>query len=143
MIRVFIDTDVLLDFFAEREPFGRETEEIMELSYEKQVELYCAASSYISIFRQLSESKGKARAVQALKDMKELLLTVAVDSAVIDRALENAVPELEESIQLECAAGIRNLHSVITGHPKHFRHKDILIQTPKEFLDAFNQTIHE
>ncbi len=143
MIKIFLDTNVLFDFFAERKPFDREAEEIMELAYEKQVLLFCSAISYTTIFYLLSRLSGKQKAFMAIKDMRELINTVLVDSQIIDKALENGNPDFEDGIQLECATSVLNLHALVTRNPKHFKNKQLLIQTPKEFLDAFNQTIHE
>jgi predicted nucleic acid-binding protein len=143
MIKIFLDTNVLFDFFAERKPFDREAEEIMELAYEKQVLLFCSAISYTTIFYLLSRLSGKQKAFMAIKDMRELINTVLVDGQIIDKALENGNPDFEDGIQLECATSVPNLHALVTRNPKHFKNKQLLIQTPKEFLDAFNQTIHE
>ncbi len=143
MIRIFLDTNVLFDFFSEREPFDKEAEEIMELAYEQEIELSCSAISYTTIFYLLTKLKGKTKALMAIKDMRELIKTIAVDELIIDKALQNQQPDFEDAIQLECAYTIHELHSIVTRNPKHFKSKDILIQTPKEFLDAFNTRLHE
>ena len=62
MTRIFLDTNVLFDFFAEREPFDKEAEEIMELAYEQEIELSCSAISYTTIFYLLAKMKGKTKA---------------------------------------------------------------------------------
>lgn len=143
MTRIFLDTHVLFDFFSERAPFDKEAEEIMELAYEKQVEISCSSISYTAIFYLLSKLKGKTKALMAIKDIRDLITTIVVDDRVIDQAIQNHPSDFEDAIQLECAYTIHNIHSIVTRHPKHFKVKDILIQTPKEFLDAFNATIHE
>ncbi len=143
MIQIFLDTNVLFDFFAERQPFDKEAEEIMELAYEKEIELYCSAISYTTISYLLSKLKGKAKAFQAIRDMRELINTIGVDNTTIDKALENTSPDFEDAIQLECAYAMKHIQTIITRNPKHFKTKQLLVQTPKEFLDTFNQTIHE
>lgn len=143
MIKIFIDTNVLFDFFAERQPFDKEAEEMMELAYEKQIELYCAATSYTTVFQLLAKLKGKLKASQAIRDMRELINTICVDNIVIDKALENTNPDFEDAIQLTCACAIKDIQAIVTSNPKLFKTKKLLVQTPKEFLDTINQTIHE
>ena len=143
MTKIFLDTNVLFDFFAERKPFDKEAEEIMELAYEKQVALFCSAISYTNVFYLLSKLNGKQKAFMAIKDMRELINTVTVDGKIIDKAMESGNPDFEDGIQMECATSVSNLHALVTRNPKHFKSKQLLIQTPKEFLDAFNQTIHD
>lgn len=142
-MQIFLDTNVLFDFFAERPPFDKEAEEIMELAYEKEIELYCSAISYTTMLNLLSKLKGKTKAFQAIKDMCELIHTIGVDNTIIDKALENANPDFEDAIQLECAYAVKRIQTIVTRNPKHFKTKQLLVQTPKEFLDTFNQTIHE
>ncbi|MFW2476028.1 MAG: type II toxin-antitoxin system VapC family toxin [Sediminibacterium sp.] len=143
MRKIFIDTNVLFDFFAERQPFDKEAEEMMELAYEKQIELYCAATSYTTLFYLLAKLKGKVKSVQAIRDLRELINTIRVDNAIIDKALENTVPDFEEAIQIACAHTIKDIQAIVTRNPKLFKTKRLLVQTPKEFLDTINQTINE
>lgn len=143
MIKIFIDTNVLFDFFAEREPFDKEAEEMMELAYEKQIELYCAATSYTTIFQLLSNLKGKVKAFQAIRDMRELINIVGVDNCAIDKALENTHADFEDAVQLACACSTKDIQTIVTRNPRLFKTKKLPVQTPKEFLDTINQTIHE
>ena len=70
--------------------------------------------------------------------MRQLVHTVAVDTTIIDRALENDQPDFEDNIQLECALFVKNIQSLITRNSKDFKTKNITVQTPKEFLDTYN-----
>ena len=86
----------------------------------------------------MAKSQGKIKAKQALKDIRQLVHTVTVDTTIIDRALENEQPDFEDNIQLECALLVKNIQSLITRNSKDFKTKNITIQTPKEFLDTYN-----
>lgn len=143
MTKVFLDTNVIFDFFAERKPFDKEAEEIMELAYHQSIQLFCSAVSYTTLFTQLSELSNKQKAFLAMKDLRILFSTVSVDEQLINKAFEIGQPDMEDSIQLQCAITITDLFAFVTTNPKHFKTKDIVIQTPKEFLEAFNLSIHE
>lgn len=137
-MNVFIDTNILIDFFEGRKPFVTEATAIFSLAFNKEITIYCSALSYSNIFYLLAKSQGKIKAKQALKDMRQLVHTVTVDTTIIDRALENEQPDFEDNIQLECALLVKNIQSLITRNSKDFKTKNITIQTPKEFLDTYN-----
>jgi len=137
-MNVFIDTNILIDFFEGRKPFATEAVALFSLAYNKKITIYCSALSYSNIFYLLAKSQGKARAKQALRDMRELVLTVPVDTSIIDKALENEQPDFEDNIQLECALMVKNIKALITRNSKDFKTRMLTIQTPKEFLDTYN-----
>lgn len=137
-MNVFIDTNILIDFFEGRKPFVTEATAIFSLAFNNEITIYCSALSYSNIFYLLAKSQGKIKAKQALKDMRQLVHTVAVDTTIIDRALENDQPDFEDNIQLECALFVKNIQSLITRNSKDFKTKNITVQTPKEFLDTYN-----
>ncbi len=143
MTKVFLDSNVIFDFFVERKPFDKEAEEIMELAYHKSIELFCSAVSYTTLFHQLSELSGKQKAFLAMKDLRNLISTVSVDGQVIDKVLETGHLDMEDSIQLVCATTITDIFAFVTRNPKYFKNKYLVIQTPKEFLEAFILSIHE
>ena len=131
MTKVFLDSNVIFDFFAERKPFDKEAEEIMELAYFKSIELFCSAVSYTTLFHQLSELSGKQKAFLAIKDMSNLISTVSVNGQIINKALESDHPNMEDSILLECATTITDLFAFVTSNPKHFKNKDLVIEVKR------------
>lgn len=137
-MNVFLDTNIVIDFFEGRKPFAAEASSLFSLAYNQKITIYCAALSYSNIFYLLSKNQGKLKAKQALKDIRELVITVAVDTSIIDKALENDQPDFEDNIQLACALTVKNLKALITRNAKDFKTKKITIQTPKEFLDTYN-----
>jgi len=48
--KLFIDSDVVIDFFTDREPFANPASEIFELNEQRKVELHVSAVSINNIY---------------------------------------------------------------------------------------------
>jgi len=138
-MNVFLDINVVLDFLLKRAPFDDEAIEIFKLLYKKEIKGYLSAVSYTQIGYFLQKYVGKPAAKEILRDLNKLLTTVAVDNRVIEEALDSEIKDFEDAIQYASALSVSNLYCIITRDKKDFKSSQIIIQSPKEFINAFNQ----
>ena len=66
MIKVLIDTNIVLDLLLEREPFVNDAIALFELVELGQVKGYLAATTITNIFYILREAQGRDTALQAI-----------------------------------------------------------------------------
>ncbi len=137
-MNVYLDTNVVLDLLLARKPFDADAEQIFKLIAEKQIIAHLSALSYEQIGYFLEKGLTKSNARGRLRDLQEMTETIAVDDKIISTAIASELNDFEDSIQLACATKVKNLHALITRNQKHFKNKDILILTPKEFLNDYN-----
>lgn len=138
-MKVFLDINVVLDFLLKRSPFDDEAIEIFKLLYKKEIDGYLSAVSYTQIGYFLQKYVGKPAAKEILRDLNKLLTTVTVDNRVIEEALDSEIKDFEDAIQFASALSVSNLYCIITREKKDFKSSQIIIQSPKEFINAFNQ----
>lgn len=137
-MKVFLDINIVLDFLLKRSPFDDEAIDIFKLLYKKEIDGYLSAASYIQISYFLQKFVGKPAAKDILRDLSRLLTTVSVDNRVIEEALDSDIKDFEDAFQFASSLSIPGLHCIITRDKKDFKSKQVLIQSPKEFLNAFN-----
>lgn len=139
-MKVFLDINIVLDFLLKRSPFDDEAIEIFKLLYKKELDGYLSAVSYTQIGYFLQKFVGKPAAKDILRDLNRLLTTVSVDNRIIEETLDSEIKDFEDAIQFASSLSIPGLHCIITRDKKDFnKSKQVLIQSPKEFLNAFNQ----
>ncbi len=141
-MKVFLDINIILDFLLKRAPFDEDAIEIFKLLYKKDINGFVSAISYTQIGYFLQKFTGKPAAKGILRDLNRLLTTVTVDNRTIEEALDSDITDFEDAIQIASALSVTGLHSVITRDKKDFKSSQILIQSPKEFLNAF-KNYHE
>lgn len=141
-MKVFLDINIILDFLLKRAPFDEDAIEIFKLLYKKDINGFVSAIGYTQIGYFLQKFTGKPTTKGILRDLNRLLTTVTVDNRIIEEAIDSDITDFEDAIQIASALSITGLHSIITRDKKDFKSPQILIQSPKEFLNAF-KNYHE
>lgn len=133
MMKIFIDTNVLLDVLAERRPFYDASAEIINLFEMEQAEGFISAMSFNNTHYILRKRIGKSRALKAMRTLLDTFNVVSLDEKILSRTGNSGFGDFEDGIQFFSA--IRsNADYLLTRNVKDFPHKDIPVITPEEFL---------
>lgn len=124
----FLDTNVLIDFLADRQPFAVAANDIFRLAYAGQVRLYVASLSFSTAFYLIRRSLAATgaenpslAAQQLLARIKPLLTVVAVEDATVSQALQAGFPDFEGALQSFAAQSVPAVELLITRNSKDFR----------------------
>jgi predicted nucleic acid-binding protein len=99
MKHVFMDTNVLIDFLADRKPFSIEAAKLFNYSLKKKVSIYVAAVSYNNIYYILRQSCSHSETIKILAELQDLTEAVNVSKEVIRKALKSEFKDFEDAIQ--------------------------------------------
>lgn len=133
-MNIFLDTNVVIDFLANREPFADSATEIFNLSEEGHVKLYISAVSYNNIYYILRRSLTNAAVIKILEQLCELTSTQDVTASIISNSLKSNFKDFEDAIQYNCALSVPKLYALVTRDTKDFRKSNIPVLTPDELL---------
>jgi predicted nucleic acid-binding protein len=120
-VRVLLDTNIILDFFLEREPFFQDASVLFEAIASSQLEGFITASSATDIFyicRKQTQNLEQAR--QILTITLAILSVGSVDRAILETALKSGVADFEDAVQIACAEA-QQLEAIVTRNPQDFR----------------------
>lgn len=113
-MRVLVDTNILLDFLLEREPFLHDAEALFQVIGSGQIVAYVSATTLTDIFyiaRRHTQSIDRAR--QAVAITLAAMEICSVDRAVLELALASATSDFEDAVQVACAV-IQGLDAIVT-----------------------------
>jgi predicted nucleic acid-binding protein len=119
-VRVLLDTNIILDFFLEREPFFQDASMLFEAIASSQLEGFITASSATDIFyicRKQTQNLEQAR--QILTITLAILSVGSVDRAILETALKSGVADFKDAVQIACAEA-QQLDAIVTRNPKIF-----------------------
>lgn len=133
---VLLDTDVLIDFALNREPFSKYASNLLELAEQKIFTTYLAWHS-VSNFYYIVETKSKKQKTEEF--IKELLQFIQISptktkDAVYATSLK--IGDFEDAIQV-AAANACNAEFIITRNHRHYKNSPIPAIIPGEFLKKF------
>ena len=135
-MKVLLDTNVILDFALERQPWFVDSEEIIYLAEQKQITAYISASTISDIYYIIRKIKGKELALDFLKNIISICQVANVDSRIISMALNMNFKDFEDAIQYSSAV-INQLDIIVTRNIKDFLFSQPKILTPSQFLENY------
>ncbi len=134
MKRLFLDTNVLIDFLADRKPFSDAAAILFEAAINHKVQIYVSAVSYNNIYYILNQKLSHSQTLKHLAVLNEMTVTVAVTAETIDSALLSGFRDFEDAIQYCCALSIQMLDAIVTRNTKDYKKSLLAILTPQEAI---------
>ena len=137
MHRVFIDSDIVLDVLARREPFYLHAAKLFTLLDKGEVSGFTSPIVFANIHYILRKEKSKEFALQNLRKLKSLILILPVDEKIIDQALSSTFNDFEDAIQYFTAKSFE-INFIITRNKKHYKQSQISVCTAEEYLKIWD-----
>ena len=142
MKHIFLDTNILIDFLANRKPFSLEAAKLFNYSFKKRLTIYVSAVSYNNIYYILRQSTTHSNTIKILNELQEWTEMVDVSKEIIYKSLKSEFKDFEGSIQYNCAKHITKIECIVTRNTKDFKLSSIPTMTPKEALTVIENSIH-
>ncbi|MBW4583007.1 MAG: PIN domain-containing protein [Tildeniella nuda ZEHNDER 1965/U140] len=137
-MRVLIDTNVVLDFLQEREPFVGNAARLFERIDAGEVEGFIAATTITNIYYIVRRVAGRAVAQDAITQVLSDLTICTVDLAVLEQALELNFEDFEDAVQYACAV-VYGVDAIVTRDASGFINAEIPVVLP-EAIEPINGT---
>ena len=137
MNKVFIDTNVILDLLLAREPFASDVVDIISLSEAGDFRLEVSSNTIVNVNYIVGNLENAKKAKEKTVKILALVDVLNVGPGTIDIAIRSKFKDFEDAVQNFCA--MENDHTIIiTRNTKDFKHSELAIMTPKEFLTRIN-----
>jgi predicted nucleic acid-binding protein len=132
-MNVFIDTNILLDVLAHREPFYTDSAQVWTLAETGKITGSISTLSLSNLFYLMSRLKGQQTARKALSILRDIFKLLPLDVQIANQAIDSEIRDFEDAIQFFSA--IRSgATTLLTRNSTDFPGRGIAIQSPAEFL---------
>lgn len=137
-MRILLDTNILIDFIAQRPSFVKSAKNILELCTDKKIDGCIAAHSITNAFYILRKELTSDDRRRVLVGLCELLTVVGIDKDKLIAALENDdFSDVEDCLQTECAKAF-SADYIVTRNIKDFENSAVPAILPDDFLKKVN-----
>ena len=137
---IFLDTNVIIDFLADRRPFSLTAAEIFNASLSGNVKIYISSVSYNNIYYILRQSLSHNETLKLLEALSEMSEVVDVTKTVIKKSLKSEFKDFEDAIQYNCALTVSKLDFIVTRDSKDFKKSTLPVMNPQEAVGIINST---
>jgi predicted nucleic acid-binding protein len=135
-MKVFLDTNILIDFIARREEFYQAAANIINLGVKGNIALYATPLTYATCIFIARKVLGYDGAVKAMQILDNYLHVTTMDETQCHHALFSQMPDFEDMLQFESAYAA-GCDVIVTRNKKHFPQDAILLLDSKEFLENY------
>lgn len=133
-MKVFLDTNIIIDFYDKRDDFFYPAAVIFDLAHKKKIQLYVSAITFVNAFFILRKSYSREELYSSLNSLASLCEITEVDKSIIKRCLDEGRKDFEDRVQYESAT-LHQVDVVVTRNIKDFKDFADNICTPTDFLE--------
>ena len=137
MKRLFIDTNIVIDLLAKREPFYDEAARLFTLADKKKIRLSVSALTFANTNYILLQSKKPDEAKLILRKLKLIVQVLSLDEKIVALSLNDSYfNDYEDALQYYTALE-NGAEAIITRNLKDFQKAKLLVMTAGQFLKGF------
>jgi predicted nucleic acid-binding protein len=139
-MKIFFDTNILLDIIEQRAPHFQSSREALLLCDERGDEMIIAWHSISNAFYIYAKKAGQEKANEALEDTLSYMTVATVGQTEALKAFQLGLSDLEDAMQVVSAEAAAARY-FITRDPSGFVNSPIAIISPEEFVARFSEQL--
>lgn len=133
MNKYFVDTDVIIDLLAQRQPHFHFSAVLFSLAEMGKYELYTTPTVIVNTFYIIRKQLGNEEAKNAIRKLRLIIHVIDSSGKVIDQALNSSFSDFEDAVQYYTCINSK-ISTIITRNLKDYKNANLLVQTPEMFL---------
>ena len=134
MHKILIDTDVILDFFFDRQPFSESAAKILSLCEKKEVSGYVTPVIVSNVYYLLRQTATHEKVIENLRLLMSFIDVLIVDKSAILQALNSEFKDFEDALQNYSAEQSKKIDVIITRNIKDFKRSNLAVMTPDNYI---------
>lgn len=139
-MKVLIDTNIILDFLLQREPFRQDAEELFQAIDSGEVIGYVTATTLTDIFYIARKQTGNLQqARQAVSEILTVMVICPVHRRILESAFTSGIPDFEDAVQISCAIA-EGLEAIVTRDTQGFASSTLPVLSVGQLLQLLEQT---
>lgn len=140
MKHIFLDTNIVIDFLADRKPFSLFAAKLFNFSILGKAKIYVSAVSYNNIYYILRQSHSSVETLKLLDELSEMTEITDLTKSIIKKSLKSDFKDFEDAIQYNCALSLFKIDFIVTRDTKDFKKSTLSIMTPEEAVRLLENT---
>ena len=141
MSKLLIDTNIVLDLLAKREPFYDGAAMLFTLADKHKIKLTVSSLTFANTNYVLSKLKSAREAREILRRFKTLVGILNLNDKIIELALnDEGFKDFEDGLQYYTALE-HNQNTIITRNLRDFKNSKIPVMTAEEFLSTLDHNV--
>lgn len=138
MQKIFLDTNIVIDFLGERANFYQPAAKILTLADQKKIEIYTSPTSISNTYYLLSRFENTKIALEKIRKFKVLCSISIMDDEVIEKAINSDFKDFEDAMQYFSALA-SNCDLIVTRNEKDFKNALLPVLNGESYLETLKK----
>ncbi len=134
MMRVLIDTNILMDVFFEREPHVKASAKLWQACEEGTCEGFISPLTPVNIYYIAQKRISKSEARKLVAETLEVFSVAPIGATELRDALQSSTVDYEDAVQISAAIS-SGLDAVVTRNTRDYVDSPLPVYSPDEFLE--------
>jgi predicted nucleic acid-binding protein len=130
---LFVDSDIILDLLAKRDPYYIHAANLFTLIDRKEIGAFTSPIVFANLHYLLKKLTSNTSALKSLRKLKTLINILPVDEKVIEQSLNSEFTDFEDAIQYFTAIN-NGINIIVTRNKTDYKKSKIKILTADEYL---------
>jgi len=133
MIKLYIDSDIILDLLLKRYDYYNNAAELMTKIDKRKYKGYTTPLVIENIHYIMKKFGGKKKSIKNIRKLRKLISILSIDEKIVDEALLSDNTDFEDAIQY-ITSEKNNIDFIITRNKGDFKNSKLPVLNAKEFL---------
>ena len=131
MKQIFIDTNVIIDFLADRSPFSEYAAILFQLAKENKIKIYISAISFNNTYYILRKVASHRKALNLISEIEEYVGIQETNRIILRKAIKSKFNDFEDAIQYYSAIQLSKIDIITTRDIKGFKKSELPVLSPE------------
>ena len=131
MRQIFIDTNVIIDFLADRSPFSEYAAILFQLAKEKKIKLFISAISFNNTYYILRKVTSHKKALSLISEIEDYVGIQETNRKILRKAIKSNFNDFENAIQYYSAIELGAIDIITTRDLKNFKKSELPVLSPE------------
>ncbi len=141
MKQIFIDTNVIIDFLADRSPFSEYAAVLFQLAKDDRIKIYISAISFNNTYYILRKVTSHKKALSLISEIEEYVGIQETNRTILWKALKSNFSDFEDAIQYFSAVQLGKIDIITTRDLKDFKKSELPVLSPETTIKLLMKEI--
>ena len=132
--KVFIDTDVIIDFLIDRQSHVKSSSKIFDLCDKGAFKIFVSTLCISNVHYVTRKVLGEKKTRIVIEELLKIIEVLEVKKEDLQNAVKSDFRDFEDAIQHSVAIREKNIKTIITRNTKDYKKSKISVFTPDAFL---------
>ncbi|RRO24353.1 type II toxin-antitoxin system VapC family toxin [Flavobacteriaceae bacterium 14752] len=138
MNKVFIDSDIIIDYFYDRHPFSESASKVLNLCAYNKVVAFTSPLVVANVYYLLRKTAKHDKVIANLKGLLKYMRIINMNQKIVLKALNSDFIDFEDALQNFAAIESKHINIIITRNVKDYKKSSLTIYTPESYLKIIN-----